>query len=147
MVKLYAVVTNGDNWEVVQADSQEEAFDSYVREHIDDPDFKNDIQSMGLNATLMKRFYWEVPDGWRGMEGEEDRNIYENKWMIHNINQFWHDAPRYAEEYIGEWQKTLRDPHYAPSFSTEFLTDTLKRLIRSGECLEHFKILKVDEGD
>ncbi|QST02633.1 hypothetical protein IMZ31_18975 (plasmid) [Pontibacillus sp. ALD_SL1] len=155
MKTLYAVIVPDHNITIVRAQSEEEAFDLYARENINDPFFLEEVESMAVNASLMEKFFHDekgsmfddykvVPDR-LSQFSEEERQRYEDSWIRKNIRAFWSDRPRFAEEYIEEWEKSKRDENYTPLYTTEFLVDTYKRLAKMDNFYEDFKIVPIDE--
>ncbi|QST02632.1 hypothetical protein IMZ31_18970 (plasmid) [Pontibacillus sp. ALD_SL1] len=153
---LFVVIEGAEKIATVRAKHEKNALDVYARNNIDDPLFREEVESMAVNMSLMEHFFkdehghflddiGEASERISGMR-EEERKTYINNWVERNARAFWGDEIQYAHEYMNEWHKSLRDETYQPSYSDAFLIDTFKRLVEKGLFFGEVKVVPIDES-
>lgn len=159
MTKLFAVHGGSSIFTVVKANVEEEAFNIFAENQIEDEIFREHIDQYTVNAGLFGKFYQDEegylfeemsdqhPLRIRNMS-EDERDNYINHHIELNVREFWHDAPQYANEYLMQLKAYELDwENHIPVFSKEFYMDTIKRVIKSGTWYEDFGILEIEMHD
>lgn len=156
MESLFAVHGDSSIFAVVKANSEEEALDIFARNSISDEVLIEYIKSFAVNDGLFEGFFGDE-QGYFYKEGlleyvdrilalsEEDRAAYVNFHIKKNIENFWYNAPQFAEEYYLELQKywNSEDGH-EPDLSEEFYVDTIKKILNNGSWYKEFRIIRID---
>ncbi|MFJ8458886.1 hypothetical protein ACIQ57_07110 [Lysinibacillus xylanilyticus] len=156
MDNFYAIHGGASIYSVVKANSEEEAFNVFARNQINDKHLREEIGSFTVNASLLEKFYkdedgsffddytGEYPKILKNMS-EEERENHVVHHIEKNINEFWKATPHFAEEYFNELQKQWGSEEIiTPSFSKEFYIETIKLIIKDGNWFDNFAIVKID---
>lgn len=156
MENLYGVYGADSIYAVVKAESKEKAFDIFAKNQINNKIFLETITEFITNSSLLENFYRDdkgsfhddfindYPERIKNIDPEK-REIYVSSWIEKNIRAYWIDQPQFAEEYLRELHKSYEsDDFYTGQFSEEFIIDTIKRLINTGDWYNDFRIVEID---
>lgn len=155
MTKLYAVHGGPSIFALVRAKTKDEAFHIFVENQIEDEGFKDEINGLTINGSLLDKFYrddngyfmnnfGEYPEKLSKMS-KEDREKYVDFHIEKNVKSFWGDFPQHAEAYLKELKAINEGKDIEePSFSKDFYIQTIKLIIADGEWYDDFAIVEVE---
>lgn len=156
LTNLYAVHAAPSIFSVIEAESEEVAFDIFATNQIENEFFNEYISEFTINAGLLEKFYkddegsffdshtGDLPDRIKKLD-QVQQNNHIHSWIKKNVNQFWSDKPQFADEYLKELDKNSRSNEpYTSSFSKGFWISTIKKIIQTGTWYDNFEIVKID---
>ncbi|WP_294751131.1 hypothetical protein [uncultured Exiguobacterium sp.] len=155
MTKLYAIHGGSSIFALVRAKTRDEAFDVFAKNQIINNSFREEIDSLSINGSLLDKFYRDdsgyfisdfggYPERLLKMD-EEDREKYIDFHIEKNIKKFWGEFPQHAEAYLKELKAISKNEDIGePSFSEDFYVQTIKLIIADGEWYDSFDIVEVE---
>lgn len=136
MESLFAIHGDSSIFAVVKANSEEEAFDIFARNSLNDEVLIEYINSFIVNDGLIEDFFRDE----QGYFYKEDEPEYEDRILAmtaeeqeryveinikKNIDNFWSNTPQFAEEYHRELQRYWNsEDDIEPEFSESFYVET-----------------------
>lgn len=155
MTKLYAIHGGPSIFALVKAKTKDEAFDIFAKNQIENVSFREEIDSLAIDGSLLAEFYRDdsgyfmsdfggYPERLLKMN-EEDREKYVDFHIEKNVKNFWREFPQHAEAYLKELKAISENEDVEePSFSEDFYIQTIKLIIADGEWYDDFDIVEVE---